>query len=215
MPRTPKPLTAQWPLNRDPDIWPAGGMLYRVHHRRYGGADFNPTVASFRFSPVYDTAGAVIPSWYAGSSAQCAVAESLLHDIPVATGGTLRSPAFLDRCVTAVKPQRPLRLARLDTDGLRALRLDPTKVTDTEADAYPDTQKIAQRLHDDTTLDGLVWMSRRRNIDTALVLYGDRVDAADFTVDRTVQDFNQITGWQWLHDLVTELGIRLAPLAIR
>jgi hypothetical protein len=54
-------------------------------------------------------------------------------------------------------------------------------------------------------------VSRRRNIDCAVPLFGDRVDAADLRVNATVRDLDTMDGWVWLHEYVTSLGIGLAP----
>lgn len=100
--------------------------------------------------------------------------------------------------VSAVQPIRPLRLVRLDTEGLRALGLHPADVTDNDADRYRDTEALAQRLHDTTDADGLAWMSRRHNISAAIVLYEDRVSTTDFTHARRHLDFDALDGWEWL-----------------
>jgi hypothetical protein len=44
---------------------------------------------------------------------------------------------------------------------------------------YPDTARWAEALHHQfADVDGLVWMSRQRDRDQALVLFGDRVGKA-------------------------------------
>lgn len=205
------PLVAEWTTGARSG-WPVGGPLYRAHSAKFSANTFNPSpTAHFRFSPIVDSNGDLIPSWYGGSNPECAVAETLLHDIPIAGGGTLRTPQFVGRRISSVQPTRTLRLARLDTDGLRALSIKPADATDTEADRYPHTRNVAQKLHDTTDLDGLVWMSRRRNIDTAVVLYADRVDVTDLEPAVTVRDFDTDDGWQWLSDTLEPLNVYLAP----
>lgn len=206
------PMLGVWSTRRVPDgAWPPGGLLYRCHRRRYGATQFNPTaVPRMRFSPIYDVDQSPTPVWYAASSPEGATAESLLHDIPVRTGGQLLAAQFQGRLISAVEPVRPLRLIRLDTDGLRALRLAPDEVTETEADGYSRSAAIAQELHDSTEADGLAWVSRRRNIDCAIVLYADRVSDADLLATGTIQDFDTMPGWRWLREYTTRLGITTA-----
>lgn len=208
------PLWGEWPVIRRSESWPAGGTLYHCHQNRFGGAEFNPTgLPQHRFSPIYDDEARVIPTWYAASAAEGAVAEALLHDIPADDPRAhLTAGQFEGRRVSAVEPTRPFRLIRLDHDGLRALKLAADTVTETEADAYPETSKVGQRFHDTTDADGLVWMSRRRNIDCVVVLFGDRVTDADLTRPGVVHDFDTITGWEWLHGYVRRLGITVDPL---
>lgn len=208
-------LIGDWRADPAAGTWPPGGELFHCHRRAYGPVQFNSTgIPQYRFSPIRDADGLVIPTWYAASSAHGAVAESLLHDIPIGVSGYLAAGQFQGRRVSTIRPARTLRLARLDHDGLRALSLRPEAVTETEADRYSQTALVAQRLHDESDLDGLVWVSRRRNIDGAVVLFGDRVGAADLEVQALVHDFDTIAGWSWLYEYVTPLGIDLAPPAL-
>lgn len=213
MATTGRPLWAEWPVVRSVGSWPAGGTLYHCHQQRFGGAEFNPTgFPQYRFSPIYDDGGRVIPTWYGASAPEGAVAESLLHDIPaVDPRAHLTAGQFVGRKVSTVVPARALRLIRLDHDGLRSLKLAAGEVTETEADVYPDTARVGQRLHDTTDADGLVWISRRRNIDHAVVLFGDRVTGDDLTGAEVVYDFDTLDGWQWLHGYVRPLGITVDP----
>lgn len=157
----------------------------------------------------------MIPTWYAASAPEGAVAESLLHDIPAEDPRAhLTAGQFVGCRVSAVEPTRALRLIRLDHDGLRSLKLAAGTVTETEADAYAETSKVGQRLHDTTDADGLVWISRRRNVDHVVVLFGDRVTDGDLTCTEIVYDFDTLDGWEWLHSYVRPLGITVdAPPA--
>lgn len=208
-----RPLWAEWPVVRDTKAWPVGGTFYHCHQQRFDGAEFNPTeYPQYRFSPIYDADGRVIPTWYAASAPEGAVAESLLHDIPANDPRAhLTAGQFAGRQVSAVGPTRVLRLVRLDHDGLRSLKMLARKVIETEADSYPQTSTIGQQLHDTTDADGLVWISRRRNIDHAVVLFGDRVTGDDLTGAEVVYDFDTLDGWQWLHGYVRPLGITVDP----
>lgn len=143
------------------------------------------------------------------------MAESLLHDIPIGRRRAyLTAGQFQGRLVSSVRPERALRLVRLDHDGLRALGRSPNEVTETEADQYVRTGVVAQQIYDDTDVDGLAWVSRRRNIDYAVMLFGDRVAGGDLRVEATVHDLDTVDGWTWLSDYATSLGIGLAPPAI-
>lgn len=216
-PLTPK--LVEWMPDYRTD-WPHGGTLYRVHQRRFDADSFNPfDTPEYRFSPIYrdiaapDPAG-VVPAWYAGSSVECAVAEALLHDIPM-SGGNLAAGVYQSRLASSVAVLRPLRLIGLDTGGLRKLGLDAKELTDTEADEYPKTEAFAQRLHDEVPdAQGFVWMSRRWNRDTSVVLYGDRVSAADLRPIAIVRDFDTPDDWNWLYDHCAELRIKVRPPSV-
>ena len=209
-------LVGEWSRTRVVDAWPPGGSLHHCHQRRFGAAEFNGTgLPRYRFSPIHDFTGRVVPTWYAASTPQGAVAESLLHDIPIGrTGAYLTAGQFQGRLVSNLAPARRLRLVRLDHDGLRVLGRRPADVTETEADRYISTARVAQLLYDTTDVDGLAWVSRRRNIDCVVMLFGDRVAARDLPVAGTVHDFDTMGGSTWLYDYVTTLGIQLAPPVI-
>jgi len=226
------PTFTEWtPGHNTPGVWPPGGTLYRVHKRLYTADSFNPfDLPKYRFSPVYrdtdeiDPADpdkrrrlkAVVPAWYAASTVEGAVAEGLLHDIPM-TGGSLAAGVFGDRLASSVQVLQPLRLVRLDTDGLRALGKDTKEVTDTEAEAdrYRKTEAFAQRLYDEIPdAQGFAWMSRRRNTDTCLVLYGDRVPAADLRPIGVVRDFDNPADWSWLYDYCKPMRIEVRPPSV-
>lgn len=209
-------LVGEWSRGQVVDAWPPGGTLHHCHPRRFGAVEFNGTGRPrYRFSPIHDRSGHVVPTWYAASSPRGAVAESLLHDIPIGRAGAyLTAGQFQGRLVSTIQPARNLRLVRLDHDGLRALDLSPDEVTENEADQYRRTAQVAQQLYDTTDVDGLAWVSRRRNIDCAVMLFGDRVTVADLHVSGTVHDLDTMDGWTWLHAYVTTLGIGLAPPVI-
>lgn len=224
------PTFTEWTVGHNtPGLWPPGGTLYRVHQRRYDADAFNPFARpEYRFSPVYrDTdeidpddpdkkrrLQAVVPAWYAASTVEGAIAEALLHDIEM-KGGTLAAGVFKNRLASSVQVLQPLRLARLDTDGLRALGMKTNDVTDTEADKYPETEAFAQRLYDEVPdAQGFAWMSRRRNTDTCLVLYGDRVPAADLRPISVVRDFDDPADWSWLYDYCKPMRIEVRPPSV-
>lgn len=72
-----------------------------------------------------------------------------------------------------------LKLADLTTDGLHRSKVPQEELISSAARCYSDTAKWAEAFHrqfDD--LDGLLWMSKRRDRDRALVLFGDRVRGA-------------------------------------
>ncbi|MEJ7647712.1 MAG: RES family NAD+ phosphorylase [Nakamurella sp.] len=211
-------LIGDWPVEHaDHGTWPPGGALLHCHRREWEPDSFNGSEnAEVRFSPIRrrpagaaagSSATEVVPAWYGGSTAECAVAESLFHDVPVATGGELAPDRYLHRRVSIIRPTRALRLLRLDLDGVRALALDRW-VFDCEAHEYRRTEELAQRLYDShPDIDGLVWMSKRRNTDTAVVLYeagGDGthtggIRPGDIEPDpHPVRDFDDADDWDWL-----------------
>jgi len=75
------------PLNATLITWECGREMHRVHDDAYPGDQFNPnSMGNARFSPIHDTDGVVIPTLYAGTTFDCALMETIFHDLPFKTG---------------------------------------------------------------------------------------------------------------------------------
>ena len=211
---TAAPTVPDPPDDPDPlfETWPAGELLYRVHHQRFRSTQFNPgPLPGGRFSFFPGANGAQpVPVLYCGGTEESAVAETLFHDIPL-TGGRLTADAYLPRNLSMLTAARPLRLVQLHSGGLRRLGLSATSLTDTEASQYPRTVRWAQALHRATTADGLTWMSRRWNSSRAFVLFGDRVAENDLTPLDGGRTFAEPADFEWLAALAHSVRIAVMP----
>jgi RES domain len=153
----------------------------------------------------------VIPVLYAAATEEAAVAETLLHDIPV-SGGILPYDNYARTVMARLEVTRPIRVGILHGLGLRQLKVTAADITSSGADTYPETVTWAQAAHD-AGLDGLVWMSRLCNDAKAYVFFGDKCAAA-FTQDSTFgRLFATGADQLWLIDLCAPLhvDVLLAP----
>src|SRR5689334_6425480 len=57
-----------------------GTLIHRVHDQRFTAAEFNPGFGKSRFAP-FEVVGAAVPTQYAGTTLECAIFESIFHDI--------------------------------------------------------------------------------------------------------------------------------------
>ena len=170
------PVVPDPPQPFDPETieLPVGETLFRVHDKDRDGCDFNPDIgAPTRFAFFGDPS---VPVLYAAATDRAAIAESLLHDIPM-TGGQLMHSAYRDRRMSRLTTRRDLRLASLMGLGLRRLGVSADQVTTTRAAHYGRTVLWAQAAHA-SGFDGLVYMSRQCNSDRAYVFFGDRANDA-------------------------------------
>lgn len=166
------------PFDAETITLPAGEALYHVHSKTWPGNQFNPGQgAPTRFAFFGDPA---IPALYAAQTEQAAIAETLLHDVPM-VGGQLLPSAYRDRRMSRLRSNRELRLASFLGLGLRRLGIKAEQVTTTAAVYYERTVLWAQAAHI-AGFDGLVYMSRQCNSDRAYVFFGDRAGDA-FDVD--------------------------------
>lgn len=164
------------------DTWPARHRIYRVHPGAFAATSFNPGGGAGRFHPFVDAAGAVVPTQYGSDRLEGALSETTFHDVPVSGPGRIVLRASLaGRVWSAIRPERPLRLAKLNGAGLRRLGIERRELIETPSSTYGETVAWARVIHHRTDVDGLVWTSRQYDDSIAIVLFGDRVAAADLT----------------------------------
>ncbi len=169
------------------EVWPTGQAIHVIHDADFEPASFNPGVDSAsqlrnptRFAPIRDAKGRVVPYLYGGSSRDCAIFETVFHNVPIeAADKFVDLDAFANRAHGRVQPQRDLKLVNLTTDGLHRLKVPKAELINSAPLDYLDTAGWAAAIHHQCPdADGLLWMSRQRDRDQALVLFGDRAGAA-------------------------------------
>lgn len=195
-----------------------GGTWYRVHRfdrssGQYLPAAFNDTShGNARFSPLVDpSTGSVIPTLYAAQTPRGAIAEVVLHDVPMPSTGHLhdweQDKASALHLSDIVLPD--LALVNLTSVGLRAAGLKVADLFGTEQPDYPRTRQWALHVWQRVpTAHGLYWMSVRENTCPVVMLFGDRVPAGAIRdVGRTqpIADFEPE-----VFQLLDELGCGLA-----
>lgn len=81
------PLPHPAPLKTTKLLLSAGTILRRVHHEQYEADQFNPGVkGNARFSPIQNAKGRTIPTLYAGIAKECAMMETVFHEMSFAQG---------------------------------------------------------------------------------------------------------------------------------
>jgi hypothetical protein len=157
---------------------PAATDLHRIHNFSFTGNSFNPCLGRpSRFAPLVRSDGTCIPTMYAATSLECAVHETVFHEIQ--HDAKYKSIGYheiekLDYSV--IQPRRGLVLASLFEPDLNRWGLTRRELIDTFAADYEATAKWAIALHDGfSDVDGLVWTSRRCDPEKAYLLFGDRI----------------------------------------
>ena len=113
-------------------------------------------------------------------SLDCAIFETVFHNVPIdAPDKFVDLDNFANRAHGRIVSDRDLQLVNLTTDGLHRLKVSKAELIASAPIDYLDTARWAQALHHQCPhVDGLFWMSRQRDRDQALVLFGDRVGSA-------------------------------------
>jgi hypothetical protein len=167
--------------------WPAGRTIHILHDTAFAPESFNPGVDKAgkphkptRFAPIRDARGRVVPYLYGGSTLECAIFETVFHNVPIdAPDKSVDLDDYAQRAHGLIEPARELRLVDLTTDGLHRLKVPKAELIAGNPIDYPETARWAQALHQQyPEIDGLRWMSRQRDADQAIVLFGDRIATA-------------------------------------
>jgi hypothetical protein len=166
------------------DTWAAGRVIHVIHDTAFAPESFNPGVDGAgrlrkptRFAPIRNAKGTVVPYLYGGSTLDCAIFETVFHDVPIdAADKFVDLDDFAQRGHGELVPSRDLKVVDLTREGLHRLKVPKEELIASPARDYPDTAQWAQALHRQfADVDGLLWMSRQRDRDHALVLFGDRL----------------------------------------
>ena len=146
-----------------------------------GTTEPSSSVAPRRFSPVLDAVGAPVPVLYAGDSLECALAETVFHDLPddVSTPAVIFRADLLTLRAGVFTVARDLEFADLTDAALITLGVDRDAVIATPPGDYPVTVSWAQAAWDHTQAAGLVWNSRRSRERMAYLLFVDPPRRAD------------------------------------
>ena len=128
-----------------------------------------------------DAAGAVVPTIYAGTTLDCALMETVFHDVPFMAGLKMLSKAshVAKKVYSQLRVNRDLRLIDLSAIPLHKLGISRKELIESDGAQYSETRAWAEALHlQQLDADGLTWTSRQADPARALVLFGDRVDSS-------------------------------------
>lgn len=176
-------------LKADIVVLRAGTELHQLYDSAYAAGRFHPGTGPVshgglakptRFAPIRDRKGKLVPYLYAGESLQCAIFETIFHDVDfTAAAPVVPLSDFGSRAHARLVPQRDLRLVRLHGRALLQLKVTRLLLIESPPRCYPATAAWAQALHRQYDgIDGLVWKSRKLDDQDSYLLFGDRVKAA-------------------------------------
>ena len=155
-----------------------GVVLHRVHQDKYPAEQFNPgTHGNARFSPIKDEHGNPIATLYGGTTMQCALMETVFHDVPHTAGfKSFDKGKLMGQMHSTVQVDHALQLVDLASVPLHKLGLTRVQLIETEKDQYPATRRWAEAIRRQCPqAQGLSWISRQDDSARAVVLFGDRI----------------------------------------
>lgn len=186
--------------------------LHRVHDLKYGGAAFNSSgKGDTRFSPLFE-GGIAVPTMYAGENLDCALMETIFHDVPFTNGPRrVRRSKIDSRAYSVLTTQVDIQLADLTSIALRRMGISRTDIIETTAKKYPRTREWAIAIRKASpSAQGFMWTSRQHDRQEAYVLFGDRLGdgagkhvVAVQTTERLESKISEVS------DLAERLGVDL------
>nr|WP_318381479.1 RES family NAD+ phosphorylase [uncultured Enterobacter sp.] len=209
------PLPQPGPLKTTTLSVSAGTVLHRVHQEQCAADQFNPGVkGNARFSPIRNAEGGTIPTLYAGLTRECAMMETVFHDVPFAPGLKTYDKSKLDgQLHSTLMVTDDLELLDLTSISLRKLGITRKQLIDTEKDQYPNTRKWAEALHQQCpTAQGLSWVSRQDDTTRAMVLFGTRVSVQALRpTGESLSLVNDTATYDAVLDLAERLDVLIVP----
>ncbi len=213
--RPPPPFTPSPRLELSFVSLPIGRLLHRIHSVQHTATEFNPGYqGNARFSPIRSPSDSPVPTLYAGSSRDCALMETVFHDVPYLPGNKTLDLARLDtQCHTILTLQHTLQLVDLRSIALHKLGISRAELIDCEKAHYPRTRAWALAIYQQCPqAQGLLWTSRRDDSAQAYMLFGDRVpvDALRVASD-SLSLRHHLPTWEAVLALAERLGVCLVP----
>lgn len=195
--------------------WPKGQLLHRVHQDKYLATQFNPGMqGNARFSPIQDDQGKPIPTLYGGTSRDCAMMETVFHDVPHAAGfKSYDKKKLLGQVHSTVLLNAPLVLVDLASVPLRKLGVTRKQLIDTEKDQYPATRLWAAAIYQQCPqAQGLCWVSRQDDSARAVMLFGNRIVKSVLKAQGPSQSLSEDpASYDAVLDLAERIGVVIVP----
>lgn len=195
--------------------WPQGQLLHRVHQDKYLATQFNPgTQGNARFSPIQDEKGKPIPTLYGGTSRDCAMMETVFHDVPHVAGfKSYDKKKLLGQVHSTVLLNAPLVLVDLASVPLRKLGVTRKQLIDTEKDQYSVTRLWAAAIYQQCPqAQGLCWVSRQDDSARAVMLFGDRVAKSALKAQGPSHSLSEDpASYDAVLDLAKRIGVLIVP----
>lgn len=198
------------PANPDCNLFTLkkGSVIHRIHDQRFGAEQFNPGFGNSRFAP-FEIAGDAVPTAYAATSLDCAVFETIFHDIdPTEPFKSVLWSQLEILVYSTLELTRDVDIAKLFSADLMKWGVERTQLIDTPRSTYPQTRAWSPAIHGDTSgPHGMIWTSKKYDEDKALILFGDRVATSDLVRRRSVSVTADPTTLRVIFDQANRAGI--------
>ena len=136
-----------------------------------------------RFAPIECNDGSAVHTYYAASSVECAILESVLHDIPLDPPGQFDVNRLEHYRIAEISFESAIECVSFHTPHLPALKLTRAQLIDSLPAHYARTRLWAQAAYRECpTAQAIAYGSRRYDAHRCIMLFGQRLSAPQFTV---------------------------------
>jgi hypothetical protein len=147
---------------------------------------FNKGWGASRFAPLFQADGMPVHTCYIASTLECAVMESVLHDVPLYPAGTFELDRLRHFHVVRLQIPYDLKFVSFHTSYLPKMAISRADLVDSPAEDYPRTRAWAQAAFlQRPTAQGIGYGSRRHDAARCLMLFGQRLPSTPFNVLET------------------------------
>lgn len=161
-----------------------------VWYHVYSTQDHPNTATTFaegwgdtRFAPIYFPDGSPVHTYYAASTFECAVMESVLHEIELSPPSVFYVDCLKHFRLARIELDYSLECVSFHTPYLPALDLTRAQLIDSLPAYYGQTRAWAQAAFDQRPgVHALAYGSRRHDAGRCVMLFGQRLPTPRFTV---------------------------------
>jgi hypothetical protein len=139
-----------------------------------------------RFAPLFQADGMPAHTYYIASTVECAVMESVLHDVPLHPPGTFELDRLRYFHVVQLHIPYDLKFVNFHTPYLPKMAISRADLVDSLPEDYPRTRAWAQAAYlQQPTAQAIGYGSRRHDAARCLMLFGQRLPSTPFNVLET------------------------------
>lgn len=189
----------------------AGTRFHRVHDKRFGSCAFNPGKGRpSRFAPLFLGSDA-IPTQYLATDYECAVQETIFHDVPFdEPSKTVGVDNIKPLVHSVIELKHDFVLVPLFAPDLARWGVSRADLIDTTAADYHITARWALAIHQSRPdAHGLIWTSKRCDPQQAVLLFGDRVAETDLSGISNVPIYSDVGEMRKVAAFAARVGITL------
>ncbi|MCY0389708.1 RES domain-containing protein [Robbsia sp. Bb-Pol-6] len=170
-------------ISLTPEDVPRWYHVYSTHPHANTATTFSQGWGDTRFAPIEADDGSAIPTYYAASAAECAMLESVLHDIPLDPPGQFDIDRLQSYRIATLSFSGALECVSFHTPHLPALRISRSQLIDSLPAHYARTRAWARAAYRQRpTAQAIAYGSRRHDAHRCVMLFGQRLPVPRFDV---------------------------------